>query len=192
MFAESLWPGLMTCCILYLSDYLLTVACARKYRAQSTIVFEGSFEITPAYQKDIDSLRLLSPRFLFVLVSVATLLWALWRLTHRPAGDPRLYLFCLGALVLLQLAIHVRHLGNWYMFTHAIPSEGIRGHLEYSRSSLLRASAWQLAAFSGLFLVLSVATSSWLALGGAVSCLLIALKHLRYATKAVAQAASKN
>src|SRR5258708_24418110 len=43
--------------LLYVSDYALTITCARLYGRQKTIVFEGSYEITPFFQRDINSLR---------------------------------------------------------------------------------------------------------------------------------------
>jgi hypothetical protein len=44
-------------------------------------VHEGSYELTPYFQKDVDTLRLLSPRFLWMLVLYAVLLLIVWRLT---------------------------------------------------------------------------------------------------------------
>ena len=48
---------------LFISDYVLTLACARLYRGQDKIVFEGSYEITSTDQADVDALRKVSPRF---------------------------------------------------------------------------------------------------------------------------------
>lgn len=39
------------------------LACARLYRGQDKIVFEGSYEITSTDQADVDALRKVSPRF---------------------------------------------------------------------------------------------------------------------------------
>lgn len=66
---QSLWPTLAFWAVLYISDYVLTVTCARLYRGgiDRNIVFEGSFELNPVFQKDIDSLRWLSPRFIWLL-----------------------------------------------------------------------------------------------------------------------------
>src|SRR5262249_29585706 len=69
-FFDNLWSGLMVWVVLYVSDYSLTLACARLYRQGvcDKIVFEGSFELTPYFQADIDSLRAVSPRFLAALI----------------------------------------------------------------------------------------------------------------------------
>lgn len=75
-FLTSLWPGLLVWILLYVSDYTLTITCARLYRngVNEKLVFEGSYEITPYFQKDIDTLRLASPRFLLILVLFSGLL----------------------------------------------------------------------------------------------------------------------
>ena len=54
-----LWPGLFVWSVLYVSDYALTLTCARLYRAgvSNKIAFEGSFEINPYFQADIDLLK---------------------------------------------------------------------------------------------------------------------------------------
>ena len=69
LFAGSLWPSLISLILLYISDYSLTVYCARLYqtRAKDKLVLEGSYELTPYYQRDVDSLRHFSPRFIFAL-----------------------------------------------------------------------------------------------------------------------------
>src|SRR5215469_7294773 len=101
--------------LLYVSDYTLTIACARLYRRQETIVFEGSYEITPFYQRDIDSLRVVSPRFVFVLCLTLGMLAFLWILNEQSPA-PELYQFTLGCLIVVQLAIHIRHLSNLFLF----------------------------------------------------------------------------
>ena len=57
VFAEfHAWPGMVLWALLYVSDYALTITCARLYKQQQTIAFEGSYEITPFYQRDIEIL----------------------------------------------------------------------------------------------------------------------------------------
>jgi inorganic pyrophosphatase len=68
MTMEPLWLGPLAWAVLYSSDLILTITCARPYQAQHKIVFEGSYEITPFYRADVNALRYFSPRFLLVLV----------------------------------------------------------------------------------------------------------------------------
>ncbi len=91
IFSQALWPGLSVWVALYTSDYFLTTYCARLYvtRVREKIEFEGSFELTPYFQKDIDSGRRFSPRFLLsVCVSVAWLS-IIWILTRQPPEWPQ-------------------------------------------------------------------------------------------------------
>ena len=58
LFLDRLWPGLLAWTVLYISDYSLTIMCARLYQAGANqkMAFEGSYEITPYYQRDINAL----------------------------------------------------------------------------------------------------------------------------------------
>jgi len=97
-FLTTPWPGVAVWCILYVSDFVLTVTCARLYKraVADKIVFEGSFELNPFFQRDIDSLSFVSPRFLATLVLNAVLLVIIWALEHDSLPD--LYSFLLGRL----------------------------------------------------------------------------------------------
>lgn len=188
---SSLWPGLTVWCALFVSDYALTITCARLYLsgANNKIVIEGSYEITPYFQKDIDSLRLISPRFLFALFWIAGLITIMWLLTRQSQPEP--YDFILGVLILTQLTIHVRHLRNLFLFRAILNTDWVRGRIEYSRQLSLRASAAELLTFSGMFFLLFAFTFSWFILGGATGCLSMAIKHRRLASKIPASKATQ-
>ena len=96
---DILWPGMIAFAILVLSDYALTIACASLYQkhVRATIVFEGSYEITPRYQRDIDALKLVSPRLVFSLAVYLILLALAWRFVR--ASFPQLYSFVLGGTI---------------------------------------------------------------------------------------------
>lgn len=66
---DSPWAGPLVWMALYISDYYFTIACARLYRGQNKIVFEGSYEITPVFQADVNALRPVSPRFYLILIA---------------------------------------------------------------------------------------------------------------------------
>ena len=166
--------------LLYVSDYALTTVCARLYRRQETIVFEGSYEITPFYQRDIDSLRIVSPRFIFIMLLTLGALGFLWIL-NESSPAPELWQFVLGALVGVQLAIHMRHLRNLVLFRSINYTELVRGRIEYGRSVILRASSWECFAFSGFFLTLFAFTRSWFILGSALACFSLGVRHRRLA-----------
>jgi hypothetical protein len=182
LFLEKLWPGLVVWTVLYISDYSLTIACARLYQAgaRDKIAFEGSYEITPYYQQDINALRLVSPRFLAALLLMLVLLSLVWWLGTESLGSP-MYSFALGALVLVELAVHVRHFRNLVLFRMLVGSDAIRGGIQYPRPLMLRMSSIEFFAFSGLFSVVFLFTGSWFVLGGAMACLSVAVKHWRLA-----------
>jgi hypothetical protein len=168
--------------LLYISDYALTITCARLYGRQKTIVFEGSYEITPFFQRDINSLRVVSPRFVFILLLTLGFLGLLWTL-NESSPAPELWQFALGALIGIQLAVHMRHLRNLVLFRSINNADLIRGRIEYSRPVVLRASSWECFAFSGFYLILFAFTRSWFILGGVATCFSLGVKHRRLAAK---------
>jgi hypothetical protein len=175
---ESAWLGPSLWAGLYVSDYCLTIACARMYQAQDKVVFEGSYEITPIYQKDINALRRVSPRFLIALVLTTAYVVVVQRMS---GVSPELYLGVLGAMLLAQATVHVRHLRNWFMFRHGTAL--MHGRLMYPRTFLLRMSAVELLLFAGLYLSLFLVTGSWFILGGAIASGVLAIGHYRLARR---------
>jgi hypothetical protein len=177
----SVWPGLIAWGALYISDYTLTLICARLYRrgAGERIVFEGSFEITPYFQRDIDSLRVISGRFVAALLISLAYLVAVWWLAHE--SQPVLYQFVLGIMISMELAVHHRHIRNFFLFRGMLNGDAVQGKIQYSRPFMLRMSSVEMFAFSGLFALLSAFTLNWFVLGGVIGCLSVGLKHLRLA-----------
>jgi len=94
-----------------------------------------------------------------------------------------MYSFGLGAVILLELAIHMRHVRNLVLFRALVGSEAVRGRIEYPRRLMLRISSIEGLAFSGMFAVIFLFTGSWFVLGGTLTCLSLAGKHLRLARK---------
>jgi hypothetical protein len=180
---DSLWPGLAVWGALYVSDYAFTLTCARLYQngVKERIVFEGSFEITPYFQADIDSLRVVSPRFLAAMAAACASLGATWWLAG--ISDARLYQFVLGSMILSELAIHVRHVRNLFLFRAILGTDDIQGRMHYARPSMLRMSAVELFAFAGMYAFLFLFTFSWFVFGGVFACLGIAMKHRSLAEK---------
>ena len=119
LFVERAWPGMLVWGLLYVSDYAFTIASARLYKRQEKVIFEGSYEITPFFQRDIDSLRLISPRFVFMLMLTLGALNFLWIL-NESSPAPELWQFVLGALIGAQLSVHMRHVRNLILFAQSI------------------------------------------------------------------------
>ncbi len=182
---ENLWLGLVLWILLYSSDYFLTILGARLYLSgvNERIVYEGSYELTPYYQRDIDALRLLSPRFLRALLVSLASLSLVWWLT-RQSDTPELYSLLLGAMVMLEIAVHKRHFQNIFMFRAITKPGAAKGRIEFSRSLTLRQSAVELFVMAAVFLLLAGLTRSWFVLGGALTCSSTAAKHLQLARAA--------
>ena len=183
-FFTSPWPALMVWVVLYISDYAFTIACAKMRRGpiSEKIVIEGSYEITPYYQPDVDALRRFSPRFVTMLVYSALLLVAVWFLSAQ--SFPEFFTFAAGAMILIEVTIHIRHLKNFMMYRRMSRSDCVRGRIEYSRAFILRTSADELFIFAGAYALLFAGSLSWFFLGGVASCLSVAMKHRRLAQKA--------
>ena len=178
---ESAWAGSVLWAALYISDYALTLSCARMYGAQTNIVFEGSYEITPAFQADVDALRRVSPRFVIALIGSSAYVWVVRQFAGPSTRYFDLYVGVLGAMVLLQTTVHMRHLRNWFLFAKG--ASHIQGRLKYSRGLLLRMSALELLLFAGLYGGLFFVTKSVFCLGGALACGVLSLKHYRLARR---------
>jgi len=191
LFLSSPWPGTIAWALIYISDYVLTITCARLYRRNvaSKIVFEGSFELNPSFQRDVDSLKIVSPRFLLLLLLTSTLFTIYWVLTVP--SSPGFYTFMLGAAICMELAIHVRHLGNLHLFGSSLRAEQLRGRIEYARPLMLRRSSVQIFSFAILFAVLFAFTGTYFVAGGMVSCFSLSVKHWYLARRAAANSRAK-
>ena len=178
-FLSTPWPGLVAWWICYISDYALTLWGARLYRkgACEKIAFSGSYELTPYYQGDIDKLKFLSRRFVIALLLSSVALAAVWRLTVQTV--PEAYSFVLGTFILTEMAVHVRHVRNVFLFRAINNSDAVRGRVEYTREITLQMSSVELLGFSGMYAVMFAFTGSWFILGGAVKCLVTAKQHRR-------------
>jgi hypothetical protein len=188
--AAHLWLGLVIWTVIYCSDYFLTITCARMYRkgVRERIGFEGSYEITPYYQQDVDALRKLSPRFIKALLFALVMLSLIWWISRQTS--PAFYLFAIGAPILVEVPVHVRHLKNFFFFRDLLRTAGVRGRIEYPRPLTLRLSSTEFVIWAGLFAMLFLVTREWFVLGGAVQCAVVAMKHRKLAAEHVAKAAA--
>src|ERR671918_688589 len=99
--ATSPIPGVVLWVILYISDYYLTIYSARGFREIGHFQFEGSFELTPQYQKDIDALKPVSKLHVTLLILYSVLIIFIWWFTRLLIYFPWTYLLYLGMFLLL-------------------------------------------------------------------------------------------
>src|SRR5258706_12053001 len=124
-------PGVVLWIILYISDYYLTIYSARGLKEIGHFQTEGSFELTPQYQKDIDALKLVSKLHVTLLVVYSLLLLVLWWVFDSLFFFPWLYRFYLGMFLLLEIAVHIRHLRNVFIVREVKKNGGVDGQVTY-------------------------------------------------------------
>ena len=189
--SENLILALLLWAAAYCSDYYLTLYAARLYHdgAAKYLNFGGSYELTPGYQKDINSLRKISPRFILFLSLTLSLLIVLFALSRAIPYGRSLFAFALGLLLLMEAAVHVRHFRNIVTFRYLRAAADVTGSLTYPRHFVYLTSAAEIFAFAGLYLFIYLTTGSIFVLGGVVSCLALAVRHWRWGKKLTTTAA---
>ena len=182
---QNIWLIITIWGFIYLADYYLTIISAKKYREsmQEYIRYEGSFELTPQFQQDIDALRLFSPQFLIRWLLSMPMIYTVWWLSVKVLEQPSFFYFLVGALVLREVAVHLRHVRNLALYTH-VKSGGVKGKIEYSRWLVLKLSAAELLSFCFVYGLSAIFVKSWFFSGGAFSCFVVALQHWRLSKKA--------
>ena len=182
--AASPWSGVLLWILLYSSDYYLTLYCARGFREIGHIQFEGSFELTPQYQKDIDALKPVSRLHIALLIIYSLLILIVWWLTHLSLYLAWAYRLYLGMFLLLEVAVHIRHLRNAAIIREVRRNGGIEGKITYKTWFSYRISANDLYISATLFLLVAILTYSPFFFGGAIMCYGTGWKHARLARKA--------
>lgn len=170
--------------ILYISDYYLTIYSARGFRAIEHFQFEV-FELTPQYQKEVEALKPVSKLHVLLLSLYSLLILLIWWLTQRLVlFFPWTYLLYLGMFLLLEVAIHFRHLRNVSLIREIKKNGGVDGQISYQKWFSYKISASEFYTFSVLFLIIAMLHISAFFLGGAIMCLATGIKHSRLAQKA--------
>jgi hypothetical protein len=182
--ATSPIPGVILWIILYISDYTLTIYSARGFREIGHFKFEGSFELTPQFQKDVDTLKPVSKWHIILLVLYSLLIVFIWGFTKRLLFFPWTYLLYLGTFLLLEVGVHLRHLRNISLIQEIRKNGGVEGQISYKKWFSYRISASEFYLYSALFLIFAVLTYSPFFLGGAIMCFGTGFKHGRLAKKA--------
>lgn len=165
---------------LYVSDYALTLAGTRARAAQTQwFSMQGSYELNAYFTADIDRQRVVSVRFLFALAWTTFLLAMSWLVGRTHLIATLWFELILGAMFLVELAIHVRHGRNLLTFRHKFTPEEIQGKVIYSRRYTYWNSAVDLFLFALLYLALFLLVGNLFFVGGALACAALAFRHYR-------------
>jgi hypothetical protein len=191
--STSPWYGVIVWMILYISDYYLTISSARGFQEIKHFQFEV-FELTPQYQKEVEALKPVSKLHVTLLILYSLLILLIWWLTQRALPFPWTYLtyaLYLGMFLLLEVAVHFRHLRNLLLIREVKKHGGVEGQISYRKTFSYKISAYDFYLFSILFLLVAAWNYSPFFLGGAIMCLGQGFKHSRLARKSdiAAQAA---
>jgi hypothetical protein len=164
--------------VLYISDYYLTLWGARLYvtGGNKHLAFDGSHELNPAFEQDINYLRRVSLRFVMALF-VYTFIMLVVRGLARDL--PFLFSMFAGALILIEVCVHVRHVRNIVALWHMRQDIGVAGRLEYQRWYTLRTSAIDVLVFAIFFTGVALIGGGWFFAGGALACLGVSFRHWR-------------
>lgn len=180
---SSPWNGMILWMILYISDYYLTIYAARGFREIGHFRFEGSMELTPQFQNDVDHLRPVSKRHIVWLITTSLILLIVWWITHLSIYLEWAYPLYLGMFLLLEVAVHFRHLRNIATIREIRRNGGVDGQILYKQWFSYRNSANELYITGTFFLLVALLTYSFFFLGGAIACYGTGFKHSRLAKK---------
>jgi hypothetical protein len=174
---SSPWPGVILWLMLYISDYYLTIHSARGFRQIGHFQFEGSFELTPQFQKDVDALKPVSARHLTLLVLCSLIIFVLWWVMVALLARPWLYNLYLGLFLLVEVAVHLRHLRNVFLIREIRRHGGVEGQISYRKWFSYTISAFEFYLIGCLFLIVALLSSSTFFLGGALACFGTGFRH---------------
>ena len=168
--------------VLYASDYYLTIWGAKLREAQDVLATEGSYELNPFFQKDVDRKRLVGRAFLIWLILGAVVLVGAGYLVDEPR---KAYGFIAGMFVLPHLCVLRRHVSNIVLLKEVLrPESGVSGHLKVKRHVAHRECGYELGMYAFTAIVLFAVTDSYILLGGAFMLALMSRRQFIYSKRA--------
>ncbi|HSJ85734.1 MAG TPA: hypothetical protein VK909_00900, partial [Anaerolineales bacterium] len=117
-----------------------------------------------------------------ILYSLLTLM--IWWITRLNIYLTWTYPLYLGMFLLLEVAVHARHLRNVAIIQEARRHGGMDGQITYRKWFSYRISANDLYISATIFLLVALLTYSLFFLGGAIMSYTTGLKHARLAKRA--------
>ena len=171
----------------FLADYSLTHLGARaSERVRDTWRVEGSYEMNPVWERQIDSRRWFGLRVLLVPLALAGTLGALRLLAGFVDlyADPAYFALGVGTMLLIQAPILMLHVANLHTFRLLADPSAAEGSIVYRRWFAYRQGIVYLAGFAVLWLLLWVPSQQAFFLGGVLSCGLFAWRFRQLAAAA--------
>ena len=158
----------------FFADYLLTHVGARaSQKVRDRWSVEGSYEMNPTWEAQIDSGRLFGWRVVAVPALLAVLLSIVRLLAESGTGlwlDPAYFGFAIGVMLLLQGPVLMVHGANLQTFRALADPTAVEGGTRFRRWFVHRQGAVYLWQFAILWAVLWLPSQQAFFLGGVVSC----------------------
>jgi hypothetical protein len=182
------WLVISIWAVLYISDYYLTLWGARLSRRQKFMVIEGSYELNPDFEKEVDRQQPMSVSFLVWLIGVSGVL--LW--TGSVFASHWVYRCLAGLFIIPAIYVHLRHLDNIALYRRLSgPDPGVSGSVTISRRNAYVRSSVAVAGFAALTLVLFLLVGSYFLLGGVFGLTLLAWNLRSMARRCLAPASKE-
>lgn len=169
------WLVALSWGFLSLFDFSATMIYSKAYRdfLSENIKYEGGMELNPVFEKDVRQLRWFSPRYFILMLLVALLI------AFVGSWMPRLsFEFLAGTALLLVFVIDLRHIENlstvWFMRSDP---NSFKGKVEQSYALSQRRVAVATFNIGLLYLVIHFLVGRVFFLGGAIICVLFAVRH---------------
>jgi archaellum biogenesis protein FlaJ (TadC family) len=175
------WLVALSWGMLSLFDFSATMVYSKAYRdfLSENIKYEGGMELNPVFEQDVRQLRWFSPRYFTLMLLVAFLI------AFVGSWMPRLSFELLaGTALLLVFVVDLRHIENlstvWFMRSDP---DSFKGKVEQSYALSQRRVAVATFNIGLLYLVIHFLVGRVFFLGGAVICVLFAVRHFLLARR---------
>ena len=138
------------------------------------VVYEGGIELNPLHRKEINTLKKINFKFIFILTILNILLYLLYASIQANGGhDKYLLELLLGFTLLAETFIHIRHFRTIDNFKTILNSKDISGQIKYGRAFMHRQAGGDALIFAIFFLLLFILVGRYFFLGGAIACLVL-------------------
>lgn len=103
---DSLPVAIVLWLVVYAADYYLTLYGRQLWlqNAQAFVRFQGSYELNPYYQKDVDANKRVSRRFIFMVVFGLVWMTFTWGATHY-LNNAQVFPAAVGFLMLMEVVV---------------------------------------------------------------------------------------
>jgi membrane-anchored glycerophosphoryl diester phosphodiesterase (GDPDase) len=175
------WLVALSWGMLSLFDFSATMVYSKAYRdfLSENIEYEGGMELNPVFEQDVRQLRWFSPRYFILMLLVAFLIAFVGSWMPKPWFE-----LLAGTALLLVFVVDLRHIENlstvWFMRSDP---NGFKGKVEQSYALSQRRVAVATFNIGLLYLVIHFLVGRVFFLGGAVICVLFAVRHFLLARR---------